>query len=81
MCVRQDIMHYIRENNELNRFIREQPYWYRKLSRDPESFSQFEIASLHYFQKTIPHKVEKFSNGLQMASMMMGMLQSMNTSE
>lgn len=73
-------MQKIYANDELKQFLREQPFWYRKLSRDPESFNNFEIASLHYFQKTIPHKVEKFSNGLQMASMMMNMLQTMNTS-
>nr|WP_285864357.1 YlbE-like family protein [Lederbergia lenta] len=73
-------MQNIYSDNELKQFLREQPFWYRKLSRDPELFSNFEIASLHYFQKTIPHKVEKFSNGLQMASMMMNMLQTMNTS-
>ncbi|MBS4207744.1 YlbE-like family protein [Bacillus sp. FJAT-50079] len=75
--MRQEIVQYIYSKKELKQMIREQPYWYRKLSRDPELLNQFEIASLHYFQKTIPHKVEKFTNGLQMASMMMSMLQTM----
>ncbi|MBS4198835.1 YlbE-like family protein [Bacillus sp. FJAT-49732] len=75
--MRQEVLQYIHSKNELRQFIREQPYWYRKLSREPESLQQFEIASLHYFKRTIPHQVEKFSNGLQMASMMMGMLQSL----
>jgi YlbE-like protein len=37
-----------------------------------------EIAALHYYKKTIPHQVEKFSSGVQMASMMMSMFQMMN---
>ncbi|MBS4177241.1 YlbE-like family protein [Lederbergia citrea] len=78
--MREEILQYIYSKNELKQFIREQPYWYRKLAREPESLEQFEIASLHYFKKTIPHRVEKFSNGLHMASMMMGMLQSLNSS-
>ncbi|MBS4217869.1 YlbE-like family protein [Bacillus sp. FJAT-49711] len=76
--MRQEILQYIYSKNELKQFIREQPYWYRKLAREPETLEQFEIASLHYFKKTIPHQVEKVSNGLQMASMMMSMLQSLN---
>lgn len=78
--MRQELIRHIQMNNELRQFIREQPYWYRKLSREPQLFEQFEIASLHYFQKTIPHRVEKLSNGLSMASMMMSMLQTMNSS-
>lgn len=75
--MRAEIQQYLYSKDELKQFIREQPHWYRKLSREPEALEQFEIASLHYFQKTIPHRVEKFTNGLQMASMMMGMLQTM----
>lgn len=74
-------MQYIHSKNDLKQFIREQPIWYRKLARHPELLEQFEIASLHYFQKTIPHRVQRFSNNLHMASMMMSMLQSMNQSE
>lgn len=77
--MRAEIMQYIYSNHELKRFIREQPQWYRTLSRKPELLEQFEIASNHYFEKTIPHRVEKFSRGVQMASMMMGMLQTMKS--
>lgn len=76
--MRQEVMQYIYSKNELKQFLREQPSWYRKLSREPTSLEEFEIASLHYFKKTIPHRVEKFSNSLHMASMMMNMLQTLN---
>jgi hypothetical protein len=36
---------------------------------------------LHHYKKTIPHHVEKFSNGVQMASMMMSMFQAMNANK
>ncbi|QQZ08063.1 YlbE-like family protein [Heyndrickxia vini] len=73
--MRQDIIEYIYSKNELKQLLRRQPMWYRKLSRHPEEIEKFEIASLHYFEKTIPQRVEKINNNLQMASMMMNMLQ------
>lgn len=75
--MREEIQQYLAANKELQRFIREQPYWYRRLSREPDSLEQFEIASLHYFKKTIPHHVERFSNSLHMAQMMIGLFQTM----
>ncbi|GIN57621.1 YlbE-like family protein [Lederbergia ruris] len=79
--MRQEIIQYIYNKRELQQFLREQPQWYRKLSREPEQLEQFEVASLHYFKKTIPHRIEKFSNNMHMASMMMNMLQAFNTSK
>ncbi|MEW9108823.1 YlbE-like family protein [Cytobacillus gottheilii] len=77
--MRKEVIEYIEQNQELRNFIREQPHWYRKLSRNPMDLQAFEIAALHYHRKTIPHHVEKFNNGVQMASMMMGMFQAMNS--
>lgn len=68
-------MEYIYSKKELKQFLRRQPMWYRKLSRHPEEIEKFEIASLHFFEKTIPQRVEKINNNIQMASMMMNMLQ------
>jgi hypothetical protein len=78
MDMRQSIKEYIAQNPELQQFIREQPQWYRQLSRNPNQLETFEIASLHYYKKTIPDHVQKFSNGVQMASMMVSMFQAMN---
>ncbi len=78
MILRAEVLEYIYSKNELKQFIREQPAWYRRLSRHPEDLEQFEIASLNYYERTIPHRVDKFYNNLQMASMMMSMLQNIN---
>lgn len=75
--MRSEIMEYIHSNNELKQFLREQPIWYRTLCRHPEELQRFEITSMHYFKRTIPHRMEKFTNGVQMASMMMNMVQAM----
>ncbi|RLQ95860.1 YlbE-like family protein [Falsibacillus albus] len=79
--MRAEIIEYIYEKQDLKEFIREQPMWYRTLTRNPNHIEKLEIASLNYYKKTIPHQVERFSNGLQMASMMMHMFQAMNTQD
>lgn len=76
--MRMDMMEYIKADPDLIKFLREQPNWYRKLGRNPNDLQAFQISSLHYHGKTIPHKVEKFSNSVQMASMMMSLFQAMN---
>jgi YlbE-like protein len=75
--MRKEVQEHIRANKELQRFIREQPYWFRKLSRNPTDLESLEIDMMNYYQKTIPHKVQQFSNSIQMASMMIGMFQAM----
>lgn len=70
-------MAYLEEKKELKQFVREQPLWYRKLSRNPYDLQSLEIASMHYYKRTLPDHVDKFSNSVQMASMMFHMLQSM----
>ncbi|MBL4952560.1 YlbE-like family protein [Neobacillus sp. OS1-32] len=75
--MRREIYEYINQQNDLKQFVREQPQWYRKLSRNPYDLQALEISSLHYYKKTIPHQVEKFTNGVQMASMMYSMFQAM----
>jgi hypothetical protein len=76
--MRKEVAEYLKQQKDLRQFVREQPQWFRKLSRNPNKLQSLEIASLHYYKKTIPHQVEKFSNGVQMASMMMSMFQAMN---
>lgn len=75
--MRKEVQEHIRANKELQQFIREQPHWFRKLSRNPNELESMEIAMMNYYQKTIPHRVQQFSNSIQMASMMISMFQSM----
>ncbi|MCM3726070.1 YlbE-like protein [Neobacillus bataviensis] len=77
--MRRDVLDYLERQKDLKQFIREQPQWYRKLTRNPYDLQALEIASLHHYKKTIPHQVEKFSNSVQMASMMYHMFQAMKT--
>ncbi|BDG35023.1 hypothetical protein HT574_02495 [Parageobacillus sp. VR-IP] len=75
--MRKEVMQYIRQKKMLQSFIREQPRWYRLLSRYPHKLPSFELEALHYYKQTIPHKVEKIANSLQMASLMLHMFQAM----
>lgn len=77
--MRRDILGYINSNTQLKQFIREQPGWYRKLTRNPQDLQLMEISALNYYKRTLPHQIEKFSSGVQMASMMMSMFQAMNS--
>lgn len=77
--MRRDVLEYIERQKDLKQFLRDQPIWYRKLSRNPYDLQSLEIESLRYNKKTIPDKVDKFSNSVQMASMMYQMFQTMKT--
>lgn len=76
--MRKEIMAFLDGKKDLKQFIREQPIWFRKLTRNPYDLQSLEVAALHFYKRTIPHQVEKFSNGVQMASMMFSMFQAMN---
>ncbi|MFC0274954.1 YlbE-like family protein [Metabacillus herbersteinensis] len=75
--MRKEIQDHVASSKELRAFIREQPYWYRRLSRNPNDTESMHIEMMNYYQKTIPHRVAQFSNSVQMASMMLGMFQAM----
>lgn len=76
--MRKEILDYLNNNPQLKQYVREQPIWYRKITRNPHDLQRLEIASMHHYKKTIPHQVEKFASGVQMASMMISMFQAMN---
>lgn len=75
--MRREVLEYIERQKDLKQFVREQPHWYRKLSRNPYDLQSLQVEMLHYYKKTIPDQVDKFSNSVQMASMMYQMFQTM----
>jgi len=75
--MRSDVYEYIQANYDLKRFLREKPIWYRYLSRNPGQLENMHIDMMHYYKKTIPHKVSSFSQSLQLVSMMLGMMDAM----
>jgi len=79
--MRKDVLEQIQQRKDLQEFIRIHPHWYRRLARDPRDMASLEIVALHFYEKTIPHQVQKFTNGVQMASMMMHMFANMNSGQ
>lgn len=63
----------LRERPELIRFIRVHPQWYRYLAREPASFSDLEREAKVYYGKTLPQRVERIGNQLQMLRLLAGM--------
>lgn len=73
--MRKDVLDFLQSDEDYIRFIRQKPKWYRKLSRNPELIEEFRLASLEFFGKTIPQRVDKLQNQVQMASFMIDMFQ------
>ncbi|MCY7760254.1 YlbE-like family protein [Bacillus spizizenii] len=79
--MRKEVQEFISANEERKRFIREQTIWYRRLSRKPDDLSSFQLEMMDFYEKTIPHRVNQLTNGIQMAQMMMQMFQAMRTKD
>lgn len=74
--MRKDLYLYVRHDPMLHQYIRMHPHWYRKLGRNPESIVQLKQEAKQYFGKTLPQRVEKLHQNLQLAMMVMQMFQS-----
>jgi len=75
--MRKDVLDFLQSNEDYMRFIRIQPKWYRTLTRNPELLEEFRLASMQFFGKTIPQRVDKLQNQVQMASFMVEMFQAL----
>lgn len=49
--MRKEILDYLNSSPQLLQFIREQPKWYRKLTRNPHELQLLEISSMHHYKK------------------------------
>lgn len=72
--MRQEIMERIMQKQEWLHYLRNEPIWYRLLSRNPDHFGQFERASLHFHKKTLPHHVERVSDSIQLATTLFSLM-------
>ncbi|MCC3357595.1 YlbE-like family protein [Bacillus sp. REN16] len=79
--MRQETYEYLKSKKQLRAFVRQNPIWYRKLTRNPRNFQSLENESKIYFKQTLPHKVQKINQSLEMASFMLQMYQGMRQSD
>ncbi|WP_026692156.1 YlbE-like family protein [Peribacillus kribbensis] len=77
--MRSDILSVLEGNQDLKTYLRLQPVWYRRLTRNPREIRKMETEAVYFYKKSIPDRVAQLTNGVQMASMMLSMFQSMNT--
>jgi hypothetical protein len=61
---------YLSNRDDLLRFIRYNPIWYRYLSRDPNLLNEMEKEAKKFYGKTFPQRVEKIGNNVQMINML-----------
>ncbi|MCD8502536.1 MAG: YlbE-like family protein [Bacillaceae bacterium] len=78
--MRQEVQMYLNQRQDLKQYLRINPVWYRKLSRNPQSISEMEQEAKIYYGKTFPQKVERFQSNLNMAMMLLEMIKGMGKS-
>ncbi|WP_174613139.1 YlbE-like family protein [Virgibacillus ihumii] len=59
----------LKNNPSYVNFIRQNPIWYRYLTREPHLISEIEKEAKVYYGKTLPQQIEKFGNHVQMLHM------------
>jgi hypothetical protein len=61
-------------------FVRENPSWYRKLSRSPEKIFEIEQEAKIFYGKTLPQKIDRLNERIQLANMLFSMMNVMGNS-
>ncbi|WP_337957104.1 YlbE-like family protein [Alkalihalobacillus pseudalcaliphilus] len=69
-----EIQQLLHEKPELRQFMRQNPIWYRKITREPHLIPEMEKESNYFYGKTFPQRVEKVQNNIGLAMMMIEML-------
>ncbi|WP_407268101.1 YlbE-like family protein [Radiobacillus sp. PE A8.2] len=71
------INQYLQEREDLRRFIRSNPEWYRYLSRNPDHITAMEKEAKVFYGKTVNQRIDKLSSQVQLVSMLIQMAGSM----
>ncbi|OEH93924.1 YlbE-like family protein [Bacillus solimangrovi] len=78
--MRLEVQEILNNRPDLKAFVRENPKWYRSLSRDFQSIMEIEDESKYYYGRTLPQQMNRMRQQLQMVSMMVAMMQAMKDS-
>lgn len=73
----QVVYTHIRRDGEMLHFLRQHPIWYRTLARDPSSFEQFQQEVRIYYGKTVPQRIEKIKNQIEMVDLVIALSKAM----
>lgn len=72
--MRQEVQLYLSQRPDVKQFVRNNPQWYRYLSRNPQSIPELEEQVKYYYGKTFPQKLDRFQANLNMAMMLFNMV-------
>lgn len=65
--------HYLQHREDVWGFIRKNPSWYRQLTRDPEKITELEIQQKQFYGKTLPQRIEKTQQNIQLVKLLVQM--------
>ncbi|WP_182199051.1 YlbE-like family protein [Paraliobacillus salinarum] len=71
------IYQQIRNDSNLLYHLRHDPSWYRELSKNPMALSEMEKQAKLYQGRTIPQRVERISEQMQLLGMFLQMASTM----
>ncbi|WP_085992495.1 YlbE-like family protein [Oceanobacillus senegalensis] len=66
----QSVYQYLYNRPDLVNFVRQHPIWYRYLTRDPNVLAEMEKEAKVFYGKTLPQKLERIGNNVQMLQML-----------
>ncbi|WP_066192826.1 MULTISPECIES: YlbE-like family protein [Gracilibacillus] len=73
-----DTYRYLQQKEELWKFVRLHPEWYRYLTREPARVAELEVMAKQYYGKTLPQRMERVQQNMQMIQLLMQMAGSWN---
>ncbi|WP_096199230.1 YlbE-like family protein [Bacillus sp. FJAT-45350] len=77
--MRKEVQYFLNSQPELKQYIRQHPYWYRRLGREPYLIETLKKEADQFYGRTFPQRIEKFQGNLQLAMMLLQMLKSDGT--
>lgn len=78
--MRRELQEFINYRPDLKFIIREQPEWYRLLSRNPYAINQLEQGSKYFYGQTFGQQLDRWNQQLNSVSVMMSLLSDFNNS-
>ncbi|SDM62459.1 YlbE-like protein [Fictibacillus solisalsi] len=79
--MRREIIDYLHSRPDLKFFMREQPKWYRDLSRNPMLLEVMVKEADVFFGRTFGQRIDKFHNQVKTVGLMMDFLSMMGKGE
>lgn len=72
--MRREIQSYLQSRPDMIMFVRENPIWYRKLSRSPDKVFEIEQEAKVFYGKTLPQKIDRLNGRIQLVNMLLSMM-------